>query len=249
MTFSITVNSLGQVQDTIFTNQKDRNSLNNISGHRFLIDTSKEYVKYGYLKHGVKSGLWSYYQDSILKQKVVLKNNILNGPRIEYFSNQSVKSFTNYTNGVPDGAGVEFYESGNLKFLKIYNNGPVEYVQKFSQKGLLIRECIYPSLDSINFICGHCGDEYFSFTKSINDTLFFVGNQWYENGQRKIECFKETEDKSVVSFNYFDKQGNLAIYGRFRYVCEPSTYCDWVKSNTWEWYNSKKEIIKSKSWD
>ncbi len=209
------------------------------------VDSSHGYSSIGSKIDDKRNGYWTYFKNSILEQELFLTNSIIDGPQIKYYANGNIQSYCSYKMGAITGAKVDFYEGGELRMLENYKDGKLNFYKTFSKEGVILGECIYPSADSINYICGEIGDEYTLWgPMSINDSVYFTGNQWYYNGSIAVECFKETSDNSVVSFKYFDRLGHLLSYGKFKYVCNYGL-CDWRKTGTWNWYDSEESIIKS----
>lgn len=138
-----------------------------------------------------------------------------------------------------------YYENGSLKSTEIYIDETIGLLREYSRNGILVQECIFPIYDSLYFNSAKSGDIYVEYQITINDSAIFMGNQWYENGHRKLVCINPGID-SIVYFQYFDTCENLRLSGAFKYLCSEQHYCFWKEIGEWKWYDEKLSIIDQK---
>ena len=85
--------------------------------------------------------------------------------------------------------------------------------------------------------------------ETYNDTYEpFNGNEWYENGTKKVSCKMVNRNPYKIEVTHFDSLGNIIIFGKRQHVEiieKDLTYECFEKVGTWVYYNAKGEIEKS----
>ena len=78
----------------------------------------------GVYENGSKEGEWRIFSnDDVLLKLNTYKDNLLNGPSVDFFDNSSIKSSKEYKDGKLDGKVIEYFDEKNVFFEGVYKNG------------------------------------------------------------------------------------------------------------------------------
>ena len=78
----------------------------------------------GVYENGSKEGEWRIFSnDDVLLKLNTYKDNLLNGPSVDFFDNSSIKSSKEYKDGKLDGKTIEYFDENNVFFEGTYKNG------------------------------------------------------------------------------------------------------------------------------
>lgn len=203
----------------------------------------------GMILNKMRQGDWVYYhRNKSPYRKVFMVNDTVNGAEICWTETGKLESIGIYKGNVPLGLHLTFYGNGIIRSERIFNSeGKKEGVQReYYESGKIMFEEIFPIENAdLNYNSNTCGDESHTLSFMLNSGEEFHGNEWYENGQKKIECSTLKQNPYTIQVLKFDNIGNIIMKGNLVYTKRDRT-C-WFKIGAWTYFNIDGSILKQEN--
>lgn len=146
----------------------------------------------GDYKKGKQQGTWRYYyRNGKLSSEYRYEEGLIQGTAQEYFESGEKKYIFNYENNELHGYFQEFYAHGSLKQEGWFQNGSRQ------QQWL----SYYPN--------GTVESDYYYLSDQFHDKCYNYA------GDGKLYSTSLYDDNGIVSFTYYDSQGNVTVVDKF----------------------------------
>jgi hypothetical protein len=81
----------------------------------------------------------------------------------------------------------------------------------------------------------------------LDGNEIYHGNEWYESGQKKVECYQLLTQPSILKVIKFDTLGNIEYKGQIVYEKRGFNFC-WFKTGKWFYFDRIGNCILIKDW-
>jgi len=76
--------------------------------------------------NGEMNGLWTFYHNNIIYEKIFFVNGLKQGPYSAYYPSGQIKIAGNYENGMLEGEYIIYNEDGSIRVKYFMHNGIIE---------------------------------------------------------------------------------------------------------------------------
>jgi len=250
-------NVKGSVIEKIYCNTtdcfSDYKSLRFVNGYYqfYLISGNDTFLsREGMIINKKMEGEWVYFhRNKNTYRKVFMVNDTVFGAEIRWFETGKLESIGKYKGTTQIGLHVTFYENGNIRSERSFNcEGEMEGAQKqYYESGRIMFEEIYPvKKANIDYNANTCGDGTMTLTFMLDSEEQFHGNEWYENGQKKVVCNSLKKVPYTIEVLKYDTLGNLIMKGSLVYTKREKT-C-WFKTGVWIYFDVNGGVKKKENW-
>lgn len=214
----------------------------------------------------LKDGFYQYYyifqtKDTLLRAEGEIVNDKKQGFWNIYDFGKRHESF--YVDGVVHGLTKSFYESGKLESIKTnwnkkenvsiwyHENGQIGiehcdyYFKRYYPNGQIESEEIYYQ-DSSNLTynsIGLCWDAESGLQIMLGEKKEYLGNEWYENGNKKVSCKLVKRNPYTLEITQSDSLERKIIVGKMEHSTRDYVKCFYFVGD-WIYYKANGEIEK-----
>jgi antitoxin component YwqK of YwqJK toxin-antitoxin module len=193
----------------------------------------------GEIVNNKKQGFWNIYEFGKKVEETFYENDWKHGMERSFYESGNVKSIQNYNYGNRIGT-VSYFKNGQIESYSCKS-----FSREYYYNGRIKYESINES-DSVgityNFI-GLCGGWEFFIQAILDKDKPFLGNEWYENGNKKVSSKLVKRTPYTLEITQFDSLERKVIVGKIEHTTRENIKCFYMVGD-WIYYNTKGDIEK-----